>query len=257
MVPINRLFARRRLGCRCLIALALVGAAASVSAQDRPLSTPSDAAQTAEKRTNEWSILASNLEQRVARMLPCDPRVRTAIEEVSRASGARFLALNAYWQEIAKRSNDQAEMAHKLIADNDARLAEWKTDSADSEQEQVRVGAQSSDLRDAARQQAALAAAVQALNRISQNVASAVKQGVAREEASVQLDADLNQLITATQARQAAIEDELKALSMESTRWTAYYAARITRAQMECSITGSAGTGDPAPVPRTPKKATK
>ena len=41
-----------------------------------------------------------------------------------------------------------------------------KTDSADSEQEQVRVGAQSSDLRDAARQQAALAAAVQALKAV-------------------------------------------------------------------------------------------
>ena len=236
--------------------LGLLGTVASVSAQDRRPSN-SEAAQNAEKRTNEWSILASNLEQRVIRMLPCDPRVRTAIEEVSRASGARFLALTAYWQEIAKRSNDQAETARRLIADNASRLADWKADSADSEQEQTRVGAQTSDLRDAARQQAALAAAAQALNGISQNVAAVAKQGIGREDASRKLDADLNAWITATQARQAAIEDELKALAAENSRWTAYYAARITRAQMECSITGSAGAADSAPAPRTPKKAGK
>ena len=257
MAPFTCLLARRHAGCRYLIVLALVGTAAMVSAQDRPPSTVSDAAQAAEKRTNEWSVLASILEQRIARMLPCDPRVRTAIEEVSRASGARFVALTAYWQEIARRSNDQAEAARRLIADNDARLANWKAESADSEQEQVRVGAQTSDLRDVAQQLAALAAAAQMLNRISQNMASAVKLGVAREEAAVKLDADLNKLITAIQARQAAIDDALKALATESARWSTYYAARIARAQTECSITGAVGVADTEPAPRTTKKADK
>jgi len=242
---------------RLFAMLGLLYGAALASAQERPASTPSEAvhgetAQAAEKRTNEWSILASNLEQRVIRMLPCDPRVRTAIEEVSRASGARFQALTAYWQEIAKRSNDQMETARTLIADNDARLADWKADSADSEQEQARVGSQTSDLRDSARQQAALDSAAQVLKGIAQNMAAAVKQGVAREEASTKLDADLNELIAATEARQTAIEEELKALAAENARWTAYYAARITRAQMECSVTGAV---DASPAPRTPKKA--
>jgi hypothetical protein len=237
--------------------LGLLGSAALVSAQDRTPSTLSEAGQTAEKRTNEWSILASNLEQRVLRMLPCDPRVRASIEEVSRASGARFLALTAYWQESAKRSNDQAESARGLIADNDARLEDWKADSADSEQEQARVEAQTSDLRETARQAVGLAAAARLLNGISQNMAAAVKQGVTREQASIKLDGDLNEWITASQARQAAIEDELKALAAENTRYTAFYAARITRAQLECSLTGAAGNADPPPAPRTPKKAAK
>ena len=154
-----------------------------VSAQDNgvrpPLETPqaSEAAQDAEKRANEWSTLASNLEQRVARLLPCDARVRTAIEETSRTSDARFAAATAYWQEMVKRSNDQAQMARKLIADTDARSADWKADSADSEQEQTRLGAQTSDLREAARQQAGLAAAARVLNGISQSAVAAAKQG--------------------------------------------------------------------------------
>lgn len=233
--------------------VALLSAVTLASGQDRPASTSSEAAQNAEKRTNELSILASSLEQKVARMLPCDPRVRTAIEEVSRASEARFAALIAYWQEIAKRSSGQAETARMLIADNDARRAEWRADRADSEQEQTRLGTQTSDLRESARQQAALATAARVLNGISQNTAAAAKQTVTREEASAKLDASLKDLIKATQARQTAIENEVKALGTENDRWTAYYAARIMRAQMECSITGPPGASDSA-SPRAPKK---
>ena len=235
--------------------VALLGALTLASAQDGPLSTSSEAAQNAEKRTNEWGILASGLEQKVARMLPCDPRVRTAIEEVARASEARFVALIAYWRELAKRSSDQAGTVRMLIADNDARRAEWRADRSDSEQEQTRLGAQTSDLRESARQQAALATAARALNGITQNTAAAIKQAGAREEASAKLDASLSELITATQARQTAIENEVKALGTENDRWTAYYAARIMRAQMECSITGPPGASDSAPRPVAPKKA--
>jgi hypothetical protein len=228
-----------------------LGAATLAPAQDRPASTPSEAAQVAEKRANEWSILASNLEQRVARLLPCDARVRTAIEEVSRASEARFVAATAYWQEVATHSNDQAETARKLIADNDARVADWKADRTDSEQEQTRLGY----LRESARQQTALATAARVLNGISQSAAAAAKQAATREDASVKLNANLNELITATQSRQTAIENEMKALATENSRWSAYYAARITRAQMECSITGPPGAADPAP--RAPTKRGK
>ena len=230
---------------------ALLGAAALVAAQERPTSAPSEAAQTAEKRANEWSILASSLEQRIARMLPCDARVRTAIDAVARASEARFTALNAYWQEVAKMSGSQAETARKLMAENEARIADWKADRTDSEQEQTRLGAQTADVRGGARQQAALGDAVRVLSGISQNAAAATKQAATREDASAKLDVNLQELITATESRQTAIENELKALATESSRWTAYYAARTTRAQMECSITGAA---NPTPAPRTPTR---
>jgi hypothetical protein len=233
---------------------ALLSTAPLVAAQDKPAGAPSEAAQIAEKRANEWNILASNLEQRVARLLPCDARVRTAIEEVSRASEARFTAMNAYWQEVAKMSASQADVARKLIAENNARIADWKADRADSEQEQTQLAAQTSDLRESERQQAALANAERVLNGISQSAAAATKQASAREDASAKLDPSLNELIAATESRQAAIENERKALATENGRWSAYYAARITRAQMECSITGAA---DSAPAPRTPARKGK
>jgi hypothetical protein len=233
---------------------ALLGLAPLAAAQDKPANVPSEAAPMAEKRATDWSVLASNLEQRVARLLPCDARVRTAIEEVSRASEARFSALNAYWQEVAKISGNQADVARKLVAENEARTADWKADGADSEQEQTRLAAQTSDLRESERQLAALVNAEHLLNGVSQNVAAATKQAFAREDASVRLGASLNELIAAMESRQAAIENELKALATENNRWSAYYTARVARAQMECSITGAA---DSAPSPRTPARKGK
>ncbi len=233
----------------------ILSAAAVASAQDRPVSVAPATAQSAENRIREWSVLATNLEQRITRMLPCDPRVSAAIEEVSRASGARFQAVTAYWQEISRLSNDQIEAARALIASDQSRFAEWRADSADAEQEQARVVAQSSDLRDAVRQQAALDAAARVLSDIARSMGDQVKEAVARESASVKLDADLNEFVTAAQIRQTAIDDELKALTAESARWTAYYAARIARAQLECSITGSAA--DAPPLPKPARKAAK
>ena len=85
-------------------ALLLVVVAGLASAQDPPAGTPTEAAQNAETKSNEWSVLASGLEPKVARLLPCDPHVRSDIAEVSRASpDERFAALIAYWKEIAKR----------------------------------------------------------------------------------------------------------------------------------------------------------
>jgi hypothetical protein len=233
---------------------ALLGAAPLAAAQDKPVGAPSQAAQVAAKMANEWSALASNLEQRVARLLPCDARVRTAIEEVSRGSEARFTALNAYWQEVGKMSGSQADVARKLLAEGDARNADWKADRADSEQEQTQLAAQTSDLRESERQLPALANAERALSGVSQSVAAAAQQASAREDAPAKLDASLHELIAASESRQAAIENELKALATENSRWSAYYAARLTRAQMECSLTGAV---DPAPAPRTPARKDK
>lgn len=235
---------------------ALLGAASLSLAQEKPAgAATSEAAQIAEKRTADWSVLASNLEQRVARLLPCDARVRTAIEEVSRASETRFTALNAYWQEAAKLSRSQADAARKLIAENGEREADRKADLTDSGQEQTRLAAQTSDLRDSARQQAALANAARALNGVSQNAAAATKQAATREDAWANVNTNLKELITAAESRQTAIENELKALATENTRWTAYYAARIARAQLECTITGAAA--DPAPASRPPARKSK
>jgi hypothetical protein len=223
-----------------------------VFAQEQPAPAASGAAQAAEKSGAEWSTLISGMEQRVARLLPCDPGVRSAIEEVSRASDARIAALTAYWQEAAKRSKEQADLTGKLIADNDARLAVWRVDRADSEQEQMRLRSQISALHESSEQKPALSPASPLLDGIAQNSQTVAKRSADRDDMAARWSTGLNDFAKAAQARQAAIDGELKALTTESGRWTAYFAARIARAQMECSLTGPA-EADPAPRPRGTK----
>jgi hypothetical protein len=67
------------------------------------------------------------------------------------------------------------------------------------------------------------------------------------------LVSDLRELLKASQARQAAIEDQLKAVGAEGRLWSAYYTARQDRAQVECSITSPA-QAPLRPLPAPPKK---
>ena len=220
-------------------------------AQER--NSSQDLVGTVDARGAEWSALATNLEQKVARMLPCDARVRTSIEEVMRASDARFAALAALWNDVARRSREQTEIANKMAAESDADVAAWKTDQADAEQEQKQVDSKRADLRASAAQLPALGSASNALDGIAKTVAGSVEQSIEREDAAAQWKAAANDFTTASGTRQRAIESELKAIATESAWWNAYYAARIARAQMECALTGSAeGTASPAT-----KKGTK
>src|SRR3954467_7145817 len=45
--------------------------------------------QTVQKSHAEWEALAKDLDERMARILPCDARYSAAIADVTRASGAR------------------------------------------------------------------------------------------------------------------------------------------------------------------------
>jgi hypothetical protein len=69
-------------------------ASSGVRAQDpSPQNAVPDLAgleQTALKRHAEWEALAKDMNDRMARMLPCDPRAQAAVTEVSRASEARL-----------------------------------------------------------------------------------------------------------------------------------------------------------------------
>ena len=49
--------------------------------------------------------------------------------------------------------------------------------------------------------------------------------------------ASLRDLVTKFDARDAALRDESVAFEAERARWNGYYAARLARAQTECSIT--------------------
>ncbi len=216
---------------------------------------PSEAAQTAEKKTAEWNALASDLEQRLARLFPCDPGVKSAIDEVSRASDVRFAALSASWQEIENRSKEQAQIAAKFAAENEILITPWRSERTAAQEARARLDEQESDLRESARAVPALAAAARALDGIARDSDAITSQSIEREGAFAQWKLRWNEVIRSSQLRDAAIESELKALANERDRWNAFYAARTARAQMECSLTGAAPVAAPKTAgPRTPDK---
>jgi chromosome segregation ATPase len=210
----------------------------------------SEAARTAEQKNAEWVALASALELKVARLLPCDASVKSAIQEVSRASDVRFAAMEAYWRELQDRSKEQAKIARRLIEENDALVASWKNERADSEKAQARLENQALDLKESLRTIAALAPAARVLDGISRNSEALTSQSSERETQISELNAHWNEVIRAAQLRDASIENHVKAIAGERDRWSAYYAARIARGQVECSLTSSVSSAPRKPAPK-------
>ncbi|MEQ1947146.1 MAG: hypothetical protein ABL995_08145 [Bryobacteraceae bacterium] len=209
---------------------------------------PQAAPPTLDKLTADWYTLANSLESRVTRMLPCDTRVRTAIDEVSRANASRLAARNSYWQVQSSQSRAQIEALRNLQVSLPAEAVDTKTDATDAQQEQTGLAGMTADLTDSAGKKSVLNAAISALAAISQQSATFVKLANDRDATIASLQQQIADAITAAEARQTAIEAEQKALGAEGARWTSYYVSRLTRAQMECAITGQA----PKPAPRTP-----
>lgn len=212
--------------------------------------------QNAEKRTVEWTTLAANLEQRVTRLLPCDPRIRAAIEETGRAAEARIGALTTYWLGAAGKSRNQTAAIQRLLAREEANQDEWANQRTHSGTERAAVAEQSGFLAVSANRLPALADAQKALAASAQLLQQLENQIQAREAGGSQLLTELRELLTASQARQNEMEAQLKFISTEGARWSAYYDARLKRAQMECAITDPrADTAPPAsPSPRGGKK---
>jgi hypothetical protein len=239
---------------------ALVAGAQDKPAQDKPTGDkpvglfPS-LQQNVEKRTTEWDTLANNLEVRIGRLLPCDARVRGAVEEVSRASEARIVALTEYWLAVSAASKAQTEAVRRLLAQEDANAAERKTDQADAEQERVAVNAQLTSLGESAGRLPSLAAATRALDGLTQSSAQAAAKTTERAQSAERLSQELRDLLAAAQARQTAIDNAMKALAAEGLRWSAYYSSRLARAQTECTITNPGGAA-PA-TPRAPAQGKK
>lgn len=242
------------LAARAMLAQAPPAPVAEQTPAPKPNAAALDLAQAAEAKSAEWATLAQGLEQRVARLLPCDARVRSAVEEVSRASDARFSALAAYWQDAAAQSHEQALAATKLLADSDARLLTIRADRIDADDEQAFTSQQFENLRKSAAQQWALSDAVNALGPIARAKHDAAARAVEREKLAQQSKTSLMEIARTADARQAAIEKERQALTTEGNRWREYYAVRIARAQTECQLTGA--SADPAPKPAATKPAT-
>jgi hypothetical protein len=234
---------------------ALAVAAQDKAIQDKPTGLFPSLQQNVEKRTSEWDTLANNLEVRIGRLLPCDPRVRGAVEEVSRASEARIVALTEYWLAVSAAAKTQTEAVRRLLAQEDASAADRKTEQADAEQEKVAVSAELMDLGESAKRLPSLAAAQKALDGLAQSSARAAAQAADRGQSAERLGQELRELLAASQARQTAIENAMKALAAEGLRWSGYYSSRQARAQTECTITNPGGA--PPAAPRTPAQGKK
>jgi len=207
--------------------------------------------QNAERRSAEWTTLATNLEQRVTRLLPCDPRISAAIEGSGRASEARIAALTTYWMGVAGRSRNQMEAIRRLMTQEEARKDEWASERSHAEEERTAVAEQNGFLAVSVNQLPALAEAQKSLTAATQKLLQIETQMQARELVGNQLAGELRDLLAASQARQNDIDAQIKFISAEGVRWNAYYDARLNRAQMECIITNP-GAETVAPAPRAP-----
>jgi hypothetical protein len=207
--------------------------------------------QDAAKKSIEWNTLAAKLEQRVARLLPCDRLVRGAVEEARLASEARTAALTAYWTALSDKSRNQTAAIQRLLAQEEARKGEWTGDRAEAEQDRVAVAGQIDALAQSAHKLPALAAAQQALTDSAQAMRPIETQIQERENTGDQFASEGRDLLAAAQARQRAIDAQLNFIAEEGLRWNSYYAARLARAQTECAVTGGGAAGAAEPAPRS------
>jgi hypothetical protein len=228
---------------------ATVATGGIVSAQGPAPSSLPALQQTVSQRTAEWNTLATNLEQRIARLLPCDAQARVAIDEASRASEARSVALTSYWSVASLQSKTQVEAIRRLLAQEEERVGDWVVDASQAQADVAFATAQGTSLAVSVPQVPALANPQKDLDAIAQQYRLLEKQAQDRAAAHGRLIDDLRELLNTSQTRQAAINERLRTVGVEGSRWGAYYAARQARAQAECSII------NPAAQPAVPRRA--
>lgn len=193
--------------------------------------------QTADQRGAEWDKLATALEGKIARMLPCDPRVREALLEVSRASDARLAAVSRYLEMAGAQAKNDLAKARQAVATEQAAAKDLDTERMEAEQQRAAIDGQIGDLSDSAKRREALDGPLKKLEEIRAKVEARI-QGAQQEAARrAALIASLQQLASGYEAREKAIAGEISALASETARWDEYYATRVARAGTECSIT--------------------
>lgn len=190
-----------------------------------------------QKRYGEWESVAKDLSERMARILPCDPRALAALNEVSRTSEARLAALADYLRAVSAKAFAETAAVRNLLDTEERRAVEVNLERADAGQEQTAVDTQSDTLAQSLKQRPSLEDSKKLLDQIVAMIhqrATDSEQRIAAADAAVAL---LRDLIKRFDARDAALREEFAAFEAERTRWNGYYAARRTRAQIECTIT--------------------
>jgi len=185
-------------------------------------------------------MLADALEAQLIKLLPCDPKAAAAIMQVSKASDARLAAIAAYLDDANQRAAAQLEAAKKLLASATAAEAELTAEKEDLAAERAGINGQIVNLNESAKDKVAFAPAQDQLKQVSlqeQKRSDAIDSASSHQAPSV---AALRDLVEQLEKRQTAQGDVQKAFEKEQAAWSAYYVARLARAQTECSITQGA-----------------
>lgn len=210
--------------------------AASALAQNAPPDPLAALQQNATKTASDWEKLSQKLEPSIAGLLPCDPKIAAAINETSLASEARLAALAEYFQAGGQQVSRDTEAARRVLASAEALAPELATEQTDVAQEISGIEGQLADLGVSAKRRPSLNDSQNSLQQIlamARKRANLVESGLAGRS---DLVAVLRNLVTAFQDREAAFKNILAAHETERVRWNAYYAARLARARMECTL---------------------
>lgn len=193
--------------------------------------------EKAEKTSATWEALAKGLETKIARLLPCDPNSRAAVEEVSRASDARLIAQSAYLKAAAAQAKVDTDAAKRVLAAQAALAGGWNTERAEADQERAAIEALVADLKESMRKRGALVEAERVLIELAKMVNERGAKSDEQASGGGAITGMIGDLVIAFQDRQTAFESEVALLDAESVKWTSYYTARLARATTECSIT--------------------
>ncbi len=194
--------------------------------------------QTATQTQQQWFSLASTLDARLTRMLPCDNAAASAIEETNRASIARMVALITYTKGVADQAAQDVTMARRIQKSETDYVTGLGGERTDTEQGREGVASQMTNLVESVRKRVTLTVASDELRALEASVrerATLVTANAAAEEATL---SRFESLVQALEKREAALRKQTAALEEERVRWNGYYAARLARAQVECTETG-------------------
>lgn len=221
---------------RATLLTVLAGALLPALLQAQDVPSPQEALrQNAEQKTQAWETLAKSLETRIRGLLPCDPRIAAAVNEVSRASDARLIAFNDYFAAVLAEASAQAKQASAL-QDSQRKAGAELLDTEHAEGIEERAGTENQisqltanvqrrpELRDAETALRAVANLTDQRNLVMVQLAPQVNS----------LNESLRTLASQAQEAESAIKALAAAHQTEADRWRAYYAARATRVQAEC-----------------------
>jgi hypothetical protein len=221
-----------RIACVCLLTAPLAAAQDAAAPPALPALE-----QMVKDRTAEWQKLSQNLQPSLNRLLPCDPKVAASITEVARASDARIAAVEAYLQAANRQAALDVSAAKQVVASAQMLGVDLAAEKSELAPERAGPEGLLANLTQSAQRRASLVAPEDALKQVlavQQERSDAVDSAIGRADGAA---AALIDLIGQLQARQTAWADVQKAFGAEGIRWREYYAARLARAQTECTIT--------------------